>query len=596
MKSSPAQRLFLEIFFLIFLSSLAFLLYSNTFESPFTFDDWSSIEANPSIRIENLTWDAIKKAAFDSKLERRPVPYVTLALNYYFHQYELPGYHLVNIIIHLITGILLFYLFKVTFALVRQRQPAGFSDAWLPFAATLIWLVHPLHIQSVTYVIQRMNSLAVMFYILALLLYVRARLASSGWRRIVLFFACALSAIIAFGCKEIVFTLPVFILLYEWFFLQNMNYAWLKRRMVLLVIMAAVGVFVGLYITGFEPAAFFKSSYATRDFTLIQRVLTESRVVVLYLSLLIFPHPDRLNFDHDFPLSSSFIDPGTTLLSIVFIVTLFFLALILARKERLLSFCIVWFLGNLVIESSVIGLEIIFEHRTYLPSVMVVLGAVVLADRFMTWSRVKGALLLLVVVSFSLWTYQRNEVWTDEVALLMDSVAKSPQKARVHANLAYALEKNDENEAALIHYQKALRLKPSRNDKLDIMYYNYANLLLKMEKFAEAVDYYYKSIELNPNAEANRSNLGYALGKLGRKEEAIEVMQELVGLFPENARAHNDLGLFLVQQGKIASAGYHFNEAVRLGYGEARINLQSIEKIRSRRKRSRSLFMTTPRR
>jgi hypothetical protein len=143
---------------------------------------------------------------------------------------------------------------------------------------------------------------------------------------------------------------------------------------------------VALMYLGTHPVEKILSGYKARDFTPAQRVLTQFRVVIFYITLLIFPHPSRLNLDHDFPISNSLIDPVTTILSIGVIVGLMGLAIYKGKKERLLSFCILWFLANLVIESSVIGLEIIFEHRMYLPFMLLSLMAVTLAYRYIKLS------------------------------------------------------------------------------------------------------------------------------------------------------------------------------------------------------------------
>jgi hypothetical protein len=130
---------------------IVFLLYSNTFQSPYIFDDWYHIEANRHIRLTSLSWDGILQAAFDSPLNR-PVAYITLGLNYYFHGYALFGYHLVNIIIHLGAAIFLYLFLQTTLSLQQARQKNNYG-AWLPVTAALIWLVHPLQVQSVTYII-----------------------------------------------------------------------------------------------------------------------------------------------------------------------------------------------------------------------------------------------------------------------------------------------------------------------------------------------------------------------------------------------------------------------------------------------------------
>jgi hypothetical protein len=350
----------------------------NTFNSPFIFDDFQNILLNPHIRMTSITPEGIAEA-FKGPCMTRPLANLSFALNYYFGQYNVQGYHLVNIIIHILNGILLYLLFKATLSIsnsstfIDQRKTENHPPDYfpvIPFLAALLWLVHPLHTQSVTYIVQRMNSMAAMFYMLSLLLYIKGRMkqnsktdrrdhkGATGNQR--LYFAgCLLSGILAAGSKETVATLPFFIFLYEWYFFQDLNPAWAKRHFkwlgcafILFAVMAAVF-----------------------DFTLNQRVLTQFRVVVYFISLLFYPNPGRLNLDYNFSLSDSLFDPIATLFSLCVIIGLVWLAVYTAKKNRLLSFGIFWFLGNLVIESSLIALEIIYEHRTYLPSMFIFLPA-----------------------------------------------------------------------------------------------------------------------------------------------------------------------------------------------------------------------------
>lgn len=565
--------------FLLF-AVVVFLLYSNTFQSPFIFDDWYHIEANPHIRITTLSWESLKQAAFDSPLGRRPVAYLTLALNYYFHGYELFSYHLVNILIHLGAVCFLYMFLQTTLKLVQAKQGARHGD-WLPLIAAMIWLVHPLQVQSVTYIIQRMNSLASMFYILAMLLYVRGRLSQGTVQRMLLFAGCLGAGILALASKENAATLPLFIMLYEWFFLQDLSAGWLRKRVV--PVLGAGVVFAGLVILylGLDPLASIINSYGIRDFTMGQRVLTELRVVLFYVSLLLVPHPGRLNIDHDFQLSLSLGEPLTTAVSLAVLLGLLGWAIFMARRERLLAFCILWFLGNLVIESSVIGLEIIFEHRVYLPSMLAIMGLVLLGDRFLQlqWFKISAAVVLIVVFSF--WTYQRNMDWQDEVTLRRDAVAKSPAKPRALAILANALERNHEYGEAEIYYRKTLELRPRNADEI---HYNLGNVLLAQARVDEAVAHFRIAKNLDQDAAPPRLNLAYGLSLQGRVMEAYNELQELIRLHPREPRAHNNLGILLLRMGRVQEAVFHFTEALRLkpGYKQARVNLEtSLRRLES---------------
>jgi len=149
---------------------MGFCIYSNTFDVPFQFDDMLRIKENPHIRIENLTFKNLQKAVTNKESSRnRPIGNITFALNYYFHQYHLLGYHIFNITIHILSGIFLYLFLKTTLSLPVLKFEYNQADL-ISFFAALIWLVHPVQTQSVTYIVQRMNSMAAMFYVLSFLL------------------------------------------------------------------------------------------------------------------------------------------------------------------------------------------------------------------------------------------------------------------------------------------------------------------------------------------------------------------------------------------------------------------------------------------
>jgi tetratricopeptide (TPR) repeat protein len=332
-------------------------------------------------------------------------------------------------------------------------------------------------------------------------------------------------------------------------------------------------VCIALLFLGQHPIDKIQNSYAIRDFDMGQRVLTQFRVVIFYISLLLFPHPARLNIDHEFQLSLSLLNSPATLLSLGLLLGLFSLAIILAKRERIVAFSIFWFLGNLIIESSVIGLEIIFEHRTYLPSMFAVFAIVMVCSRILIkrWQQVLAA--ALVVTLFATWTYQRNFAWKDEVTLRRDAVAKSPTKARALAILANTLERNHAYEEAAYYYNETLRLKPSNADEI---HYNLGNVLVAQRKIDEAVEHFREAVLLSPKIAVLRLNLAYALTLQGQRSEAEKELLELLRQHPKDARAHNNLGILLMGQGKFKDAASHFSEAVKLqpNYKNARVNLE----------------------
>jgi hypothetical protein len=179
---------------------LGFLIYSNTLDVPFHFDDESNIVENPNIRLTGFSLKDITGACFKSVCPNRPVANLSFALNYYFHKYDVTGYHVINIVIHIITGILLYFFIKTTLCIPSLRSRYKSPTSIALFAA-LIWLVHPVQTQSVTYIVQRMNSMAAMFYILSFLLYAKALLVKDKDRTWPLFAGCVLAGSLALGSK-----------------------------------------------------------------------------------------------------------------------------------------------------------------------------------------------------------------------------------------------------------------------------------------------------------------------------------------------------------------------------------------------------------
>jgi hypothetical protein len=209
---------------------LGSVIYSNTLKVPFIFDDLSRIKENPYIRMNEFSVDNLVHAAFNKESSaNRPLGNLSFALNYYFNGLNPKGYHVVNITIHILTAIFLYFLFKSILSIPLLSTRYGHSDV-IAFFAALVWLVSPLQTQSVTYIVQRLNSMAAMFYVLSFLSYVKGRLAGDKRQRWLWFAGSILSCILALASKQNAAMLPFFILLCEWFFFQDLDSKWMKRR------------------------------------------------------------------------------------------------------------------------------------------------------------------------------------------------------------------------------------------------------------------------------------------------------------------------------------------------------------------------------
>ncbi len=350
--------------------AVAFVAYSNTFYVPFHFDDRPNITNNPNVQIRVFSWENIGRLIKNTYKESiRVFSYFTLALNYHFGEFKVFGYHLVNFCIHIASGVFLYWFLLLTFNLPSLKEKYGPISYKVALFSSLIFISHPIQTQSVTYIVQRMASMAGMFYLLSFVLYIKGRL-SAGGPRIFYFTGAGFTYLLGVFSKENVAILPLFIAIYEFYFFENFDLS-PKGKKVLLALV--IGLFIlsafGLIIWGRRYINVIVEGYQYRTFTMSERVLTQFRVVLYYITLLIFPHPSRLNLDYDFPISRTILDPPTTLISILIIAGLVGYSVWTAKKRPVLSFWILWYFGNLVIESSIFPLEMVYEHRLYLPAV-----------------------------------------------------------------------------------------------------------------------------------------------------------------------------------------------------------------------------------
>ncbi len=585
--------------------------YMGALSGPFVFDDEHNIAENRFIRISAFDPAGLYAAAFKSPLPNRPIANVSFAFNYYFNGTNVVGYRFVNILIHIINGFLVFGLARITLqtpALVSERREA--SGLAAAFAAAL-WMLHPLHTQSVGYIVQRMTSLAVLFYLLSMLCYIRARLTPEKTpRRIALYGIGGLAGLLALGSKEIAATLPFFIYLYEWFFLQRLNRGWLRRSLPALAGVCILSAAIGLVFIGSrDPLGQILAPYSDGTISAFQRLLTQARAVWFYISLLIWPAPSRLNLDHDFPFSFSLLDPIITLPAVLALAGLLVFAIFLARRDALSAYAVLWFLGNLVIESSVIRLETLFEHRTYLPSVMPVAASAALVFRWLGRKRAAAAVLTAVALLWAGWTWQRSQVWGDAVALWQDCVNKSPAKARPYNNLGSALSERNQLPDAAANFQKAIDLRPDYADAHYNLGYAWVRLgrlqdglqqlleavrlepgnymahnnigvaYLLQENYPEAIRHLQQAVELAPEFETARNNLAVALRGSGDLEGAIYHLEQAIRANPSYAEAYNNLGLTLKEQGKFRQAVENFSRALAINpaYAAARLNLEETQ-------------------
>ncbi|MGD9097076.1 MAG: tetratricopeptide repeat protein [Desulfobacterales bacterium] len=373
------------------------------------------------------------------------------------------------------------------------------------------------------------------------------------------YLASLIAGLLAMGTKESAASLPVFVYLYEWYFIQNLSRDWMRRNAAYLITALVALGFAGLMYLGFDPMERILAGYGRRDFTLGQRLLTEPRVVVFYLGLIFIPHPARLNLDHHFTISQSLIDPASTVLCLLVLAGLSAAAFFTARHHRLLSFGIVWFLGNLVIESSVIGLELAFEHRNYLPSMFLILAGI--AGGFKVSKRTKAVVTVFTIVAviFTLWTIQRNRVWQNRATLWQDAAMKSPNKARPHHNLALALAEKGQSVKAIEHYRRAIEIDPDKAT----FHTDLAVELAALGDLRGAMRHYDKALAIVPEFFLAHLSMGKTLIQSGDRDAAMAHFEKASEIKPNSAELHKTLGLLALSDRQLNKAARHFAKAIK---------------------------------
>ena len=582
---------------LILLVICIILVYSNSLNGSFQFDDQQIIDRT-NLHIKDLSIDSLIGTFFFKPQGRgiyRPFPNLTLGLNYYYGKENPFGYHAVNITIHILCAIAV-YVFLQTLLSVPAITPSFSSKHRYEIStiAAFLFALHPIQTNVATYIIQRMASLAAFFYIISVTGYIffRMQTLEGGKRTLIRKYAGILIAIISGICsflsKENAVFLPITILLVDYLFFYNLFDEDQKNKLKRIY---AISIFLLMATTAYAGTGKIMSyihGYGHRDFSLIERLLTEPRIIFFYIYLLFIPNTSLLNLNHDILISKSIINPPTTLFAIAGIILLVIIACIARKKYNLFSFVIVWFLGNLVIESTIIPLELIFEHRAYLPGVLVFFlmsFGIVYVSMNLLKKRKAIVFTSFLLILYGNGTYLRNFVFLTPISLWQDVVKKSPDLARAHDNLGRVYMENGRyleakreleiaigidpeamepvinlaklnmnhfkrNDVALALFKKALRLAPENAytcKGLGDIYY-------KLGDYKMADHFYTVAVKRMPFLTSAINNLAIIKILLNKKEEAIVVLKYGIKMDPMHVDLNTNLARLYADKKMYAQA------------------------------------------
>jgi tetratricopeptide (TPR) repeat protein len=553
----------LEIKLAIILIIAGVLAYINIFKAPFIFDDGPSILENYHIK-KLLPLSNMFSAPPQSTVAGRPVASLSLALNYAVSGYEVWSYHLFNLAVHILAGLTLYGIIRRTLLSGRLREKFGRHSTILAWAAAVIWLVHPLQTESVTYIVQRTESLMGLFYLLTLYCAVRAMEKERDvvWSAFSVF-CCGLGM----GTKEVMATAPVLVLLYDRMFSAGTFSEALRRRRGLYIGLAATWVVLAVLLWS-GPRQEQRKGFSVEGG--LSYAMNQGAVILHYLKLTVWPR--GLCLDYSWPPEKNLV---RLLLPLLVVLAMLAVTVWGLFRNRTWSYPAAWFFAVLAPTSSFVPVrDLVFEHRMYLPLagpvVLVVAGGYVLFER---WSARRPGIILAaaVICVLGVVTLQRNSDYRSAAAIWQSVLDVIPDNSRAHNNLGVALKSAGRVDEAIKHYNEALRATADDEKTLN----NLGISFQALGRYDEAIDYFERALKVKPRYVDTYYNLGWIFELQGKFDKAIDYYRRSLQMNPGHPKAHNNLGKLLNQQGKINEAMEHFRMALELkpAYADAHYNI-----------------------
>ena len=556
----------------------AWFAYHNSFTGSYFHDDFGSIPENPSIR---QLWPLGKPLSPPQRggltVEGRPLINLSLAINYAVGGYNVWSYHLLNLSVHILAALTLLGIVRRTLLRPKLRSRLGAAADELALAVAVLWAVHPLQTEAVTYIVQRAESIMGLFYLLTLYCFIRG----TESPRTALWCGLSVTACgLGMACKEVMVSAPVMVLLYDRTFVSgSFRESWRQRRPLY------GGLFATWIVLGFLVIQTLGTALGKAQrlgLTWWQYLATEPGVILYYLRLAAWPHPLRL--DRVWPVARAW----TSILPAAIVIVILLVATVWAcRRNSAWGFAGAWFFLILAPSSSVIPLlNIIYEHRMYLPLAAVI--AVTVLGLYSMAGRRSLAVFAIAVIGLGFLTWQRNQdyhrdphfslgIALEKAGRIPEAISEfeqaqrsNPGDAEAHFNLGTILEKTGRLPEAMTQYEEAVRLNPDYVEAHN----NLGVLLTRLGRVPEAMEQYQRALAIDSDHSGTYQNLGNALLDLGRVPEAIEQYEQAVRLTPDSAEAHFNLAVALIRSGRIPEAVDQCNMAlqIRPDYPEADYN------------------------
>jgi len=567
------------------------LLYGHTLSFPFVFDDHVYLVQNPLVKdADSFTYNGdfvafstcSSRMGLDPDLSTnfilRPVTYLTFYINYAIDGMKPRGFRAVNIAIHCANAVL---LFMVLLHLLGSSRKSGSltatSEMFIALTAALLFLVHPLQIESLTYLVQRFTSLTAFSYLFTILTYLIAYSTESKTTARFFRWTSVVGLVVGMLSKEELFTVPFMLVAMDWLVTGiPLKIVW-KRTLPYFLCLPIIPVLI--LLTSWAQHGCSLSLTATVNITnpypdpnySYHYALTQLSVVLTYLRLILAPY--GLNLDWEYPLSKSLLDPQV-------IASVATIGAIVAgagwwysrRQEdarRSLVFCsVVWYFVTLAVSSSVIPLpDLMVEHRCYIASIGALTALACGVDMIRTYFADRRGLAYVGPACAAVWilaligaTFARNEFWRSEIVNWTDAATKSPKKFRPLMNLGVAYVEHGKSQEGIRCFRKALGIEPA----LISGYENLATVENSLGHYAKALLVTQVGLKYAPNSVKLHFNQAVAYKELGQIQKSVEWFRKTIAISPTHKTSHLALGLLYTDLKQYKEALKHFKVAASL--------------------------------
>ncbi|MFH1783163.1 MAG: tetratricopeptide repeat protein [Candidatus Omnitrophota bacterium] len=535
---------------------LGFSVYLNSLNNEFLYDDDHLIRDNSYIRSYSNIKDifthdvggGIGVAAGGEYYFYRPLQIYTYLLDYSLWKLDVRGYHLTNILLHLLVGICVYWLVNILY-----------SDKLLSLLTGVFYIIHPVHTEAVAYISGRSDPLALLFILLCIIYYIK----SLDSQRLLIYLAMCLSYILALLSRESAMILPILLLLYHYAFNKKM-----RLKSFILVVVISLG-----YIVARTTVLSSTLRDLPHDTSLIERIPLFFASMFEYIRILVVPLDLHMGYGRG---EFVFYDPKV-IIGIIVILALLTSIFMTRKRNRLVFFSISWFLISLLPVSGLYPINAFMaEHWLYLPSIgffVILARGVTLLYRKRELRVFSIAIIMSIISLCSFLTIRQNTYWRDPISFYERTIKFAPEDLTVLTNLANEYTKIDKNKEAIPLLKKAIEVNPYYAEP----YNNLGNAYIALGKDREAIPVLNKAIEIDPDYLTPYNNIGIAYFNIGERQKAIDMIKKAIDIDPTYKEGHYNLSLAYLKEEEYDLAKRHCDISIRLGHKPAIFLLKAIE-------------------